>query len=750
MLKAGTILANRYEIVGRVGSGGMADVYKAKDGKLNRFVAVKVMKSEFKNNSDFVRKFTREAQAAAGLANPNIVNVFDVGDDNGIYYIVMELVEGITLKEYIEKKGKLSVREATSIAIQVCMGLAAAHSHGIVHRDVKPQNIIISTNGKVKVTDFGIARAASSNTISSNAMGSVHYSSPEQVRGGFADAKSDIYSLGITMYEMVTGRVPFDGDTTVAIAIKHLQDEMDPPSKYTPDLPYALEQIIYKCTQKDVNRRYASVDEVIEDLKRSLVDPNGHFVQLTPLSNHAQTIMISPAEMAAIKAGTTGGRSSRGTGSFDTVGAPNPDDMDETEDPDDEDDYDEEESSLFRSSSRRERSGSRSRSERDRDYDDEDDDDEGISGGLEKAMTIGGFIVGAIIIVILIYFIGRAAGIFHFGSSSSSQAESSSVESSAESSSEDAAMVEVPDLMGLSEQDAQARLTNSGLGSKYQGEEASDTVAEGSICRQDPAAGTKVAPNTTINYYRSSGPSSTSLPNVVGMTLSEAQSQLSAAGFTNVTVEQSTSDTVAINTVISMSPEAGTSTASSEEITLVVSTGTEESSEAESSDSGAMITVSSYTGLSQEDATSAAQNAGLAVNIEQASSSDVAAGEVIAQSIESGTQVPSGTTITFIINTEGAAPYEASSEASNTSSDGTWIANESLGNPSNYTGGAYRLTLEQNGQESLIVEGDSISFPYRLSVVGASGTSEGVVYLYELVNGSYVKRANWTVPFSKS
>lgn len=240
MLKSGMMIGERYEIISRIGTGGMADVYKAKDSKLNRFVAVKVMKSEFREDKNFITKFKREAQAAAGLANPNIVNVFDVGEDDGVYYIVMELVEGITLKEYISKKGRLSVREATSIAIQVCMGLEAAHAQNIVHRDVKPQNIIISTDGKVKVTDFGIARAASSNTISSNAMGSVHYSSPEQVRGGYADSKSDIYSVGITIYEMLTGRVPFDGDTTVAIAIKHLQDEMEAPSKFAPDLPRSL------------------------------------------------------------------------------------------------------------------------------------------------------------------------------------------------------------------------------------------------------------------------------------------------------------------------------------------------------------------------------------------------------------------------------------------------------------------------------------------------------------------------------
>lgn len=272
----------------------MADVYKAKDHKLNRFVAMKVLKPEFSADTNFIRKFQREAQAAAGLAHPNVVNVFDVGEDHGVNYIVMELVEGITLKEYISKKGKLTVKEATSIAIQVSMGLEAAHNRNIVHRDIKPQNIIISTDGKVKVTDFGIARVATSNTISTNAMGSVHYSSPEQVRGGYSDFKSDIYSLGITMYEMVTGRVPFDGDTTVAIAIKHLQDEMAPPSKYVPDLPHSLEEIILKCTQKSPDRRYSTLAELINDLKHSLIDPDGNFVNISPLSNHAQTVMITP------------------------------------------------------------------------------------------------------------------------------------------------------------------------------------------------------------------------------------------------------------------------------------------------------------------------------------------------------------------------------------------------------------------------------------------------------------------------
>ena len=266
------LIGDRYEILEKVGTGGMSDVYKAKCHKLNRFVAVKVLKQEFGENETFVSKFKVEAQAAAGLMHPNIVNVYDVGNENGINYIVMELVEGITLKKYIEKKARLSVKEAISIAIQVSMGIEAAHNNHIIHRDIKPQNIIISKDGKVKVTDFGIAKAATSNTITSNVMGSVHYTSPEQARGGFSDEKSDIYSLGITLFEMLTGRVPFNGDTTVAIAIKHIQEPMPTPRDYVAEIPISVEQIVYKCTQKSPDRRYQSMDELIIDLKRSLMN----------------------------------------------------------------------------------------------------------------------------------------------------------------------------------------------------------------------------------------------------------------------------------------------------------------------------------------------------------------------------------------------------------------------------------------------------------------------------------------------
>ena len=296
MIRKGMFIGDRYEIVDKVGSGGMSDVYKALDHKLNRYVAVKVLKEEFSEDKNFVSKFKVEAQSAAGLTHPNIVNVYDVGEDNGIYYIVMELVEGITLKKYIEKKGKLSIKESVSIAIQVAQGIEAAHNNHIIHRDIKPQNVIISREGKVKVADFGIARAASSNTINSNAMGSVHYISPEQARGGYIDEKSDIYSLGISLYEMITGKVPFEGDSTVTIALQHINEELPSPKIDVPELPVSVEKIIEKCTQKKAEHRYLKVATLISDLKRALVTPDEDFVVIVPTVSTDATIMITDDE----------------------------------------------------------------------------------------------------------------------------------------------------------------------------------------------------------------------------------------------------------------------------------------------------------------------------------------------------------------------------------------------------------------------------------------------------------------------
>ncbi len=283
MLQTGMLLAGRYEILQQIGSGGMAYVYRAIDYKLNRHVAIKVLKEEYCKDKSFVAKFRMEAQAAAGLSHANIVGVYDVGENGALHYFVMELIEGITLKEYITRKGKLAIKESIGVAIQIAQGLEAAHNRHLVHRDIKPQNIIISRDGKIKVTDFGIARAITDETTNMyKAAGSVHYISPEQARGGYCDERSDIYSLGITMYEMVTGRVPFDGETTVAVAIAHMNEAIVPPSQYESTIPLALEQIIIKCVQKKPERRYSSCAELIVDLRQAIVTPEEGFVRFAP------------------------------------------------------------------------------------------------------------------------------------------------------------------------------------------------------------------------------------------------------------------------------------------------------------------------------------------------------------------------------------------------------------------------------------------------------------------------------------
>ena len=303
MLNPGTYLQDRYEILEKIGSGGMSVVYKARCHTLNRLVAIKVLKEEFASDENFVSKFKMEAQAAARLSHPNIVNVYDVVDEESLHYIVMELIEGITLKSYIEKKGFLESKEAIGIAIQVAQGIAAAHEHHIIHRDIKPQNMIISRDGKVKVADFGIARAVSSQTIGSNAVGSVHYISPEQARGGYCDERSDIYSFGITLYEMVTGKVPFEGDNTVSVALAHLEDPVVPPGEYHAEIYPGLEDIILRCTRKKPDRRYPSMEEVIRDLRRVLMDPDCDIYSTEEAKEEAdlsQTRPITRGELSQI------------------------------------------------------------------------------------------------------------------------------------------------------------------------------------------------------------------------------------------------------------------------------------------------------------------------------------------------------------------------------------------------------------------------------------------------------------------
>lgn len=746
MLKSGMIIAERYEILGKIGTGGMADVYKAKDHKLNRFVAVKVLKAEFREDTTFIRKFRSEAQAAAGLTHPNIVNVFDVGDDEGLYYIVMELIEGITLKDYISKKGKLSVKEATSIAIQVSMGLETAHSHGIVHRDVKPQNIIISTDGKVKVTDFGIARAASSNTISSNVMGSVHYSSPEQVRGGYSDEKSDIYSLGITLYEMVTGKVPFDGDTTVAIAIKHLQEEMVAPSVYTPELPYSLEQIIYKCTQKSVDRRYNKMEDVIADLKHSLIDPQGDFVKLTSVDNDAKTVIISDEELGTIK--HTPKQKLRAE----------VEELEKEVYADDFEDGDEEEEEEYR---RRKERRERQKRKRKR--------------GPGRGVTIAALILGAVLLIGIVVVIIKSTGLLEKKEPAANGKEQTQEEQSNK-------MVEVPALTGKTEAEAKELANSLHIGVQMIGEEASNQE-KGRISSQDIPAGTEVQEYSTLKYYISKGAQEVTIPDIDGKTGIEAQQLLEDLGL-QVEIQKEYSDLDEDGYILvdpgyaySVSPEPGATAKSGDKVTLVISRGLDYGE-------GVEVEIPSVVGLTEDEAVTTLGKF-LLIDIQQQQSADVAAGEVISQTPEPYSYGDPDTTNIAIVVSSGNQPPSDTEEAAGTqgetgTSDGTQIASDTsqtsqitdeavqqataagevwkctqgLNTPDGYSGGPARLELIQyvNGvpKASVISEGTSLQFPYQLDITGVPGVAEGTLYLSEEVQGSYQNIGEYSITFEKA
>ena len=613
MLTEGMFVGDRYEIVNKIGTGGMSDVYKAKDHTLGRFVAIKVLKPEFSEDVNFVTKFRTEAQSAAGLEHPNIVNIYDVGSENGMHYIVMEYVEGITLKTYIEKKGQLTFKEAVSIAIQVGRGIEAAHNKGIIHRDIKPQNIIISTEGKVKVTDFGIARAATSNTISSDVMGSVHYASPEQARNGFVDGKSDIYSLGIVMYEMVTGRVPFDGDTTVAVAIQHLQEEIVPPSAYAPNLPISMEKIILKCTQKNPDRRYESMTALLADLRKALISPNEDFVVIAPVSQE-KTRVIGEEEINKIKQET-----SNIYLSDEDVVSHNQNHRDKFEKRDrfEEDDEDDEEA-----------------------YD--DDELEEMNPKMDKAITIMGIAAGVIIVALIIFILVSFFGNFKFGGSSN--------KANTETSETQADGIEVPDLKGFTFDEAKEQLNAKGLGIKNAGTVASDQYDEGQIVSQTPDALTKAEANTTVEVTLSSGKGEVSVPPVTGMDETTAYNTLTNSGFTPVKDYAYSAD-VAQGNVIEQSPNAGSLAKAGDNVKIVISRG-EEQAEATS------VAVPGVTGLTEDAARSAIQNVGLAVgNVSSAYSDSVASGQIISQSPVVDTAVDAGTAVDFVVSM-GAEPAQ--------------------------------------------------------------------------------------------
>ena len=568
MIRTDTILAGRYQILELIGSGGMADVYKAADLKLSRPVAVKVLKQHLSEDAAFVKRFQVEGQAAASLNNPNIISIYDVGSQNGIYYIVMELINGITLKEYIRRKGMLTARETMAITAQVAVGLRAAHAKHIVHRDIKPQNIILSREGKVKVTDFGIARAITDETKSTNnnnAMGSVHYIAPEQAKGLMCDERSDIYSLGIVMYEMITGQVPFDKESSIAVALAHMNETMVPPSDLNIDCPVALEQIIFRCTQKSRERRYHNCTELLADLKIAVSSPDFNFEKQEQENlMKSDTLVFSPEEVENVRRMSSGSAVTVVNGENDTAELPQENG----------------------NGSRRVSIDDRDKRRRNRDtgglfHEDQREDEK---NSFDRIVLLTGVIVGAVIICLIIYIVASLSGCLQNdagkkpsgGSSQTYPSESyvQPVDEEPDTEEEEIQTVEtipedefdpetqtiVPNVVGMKLQLAINTLQNADLEYKISSNIMySDEYKIGLICKQNYEEGTRVPKNTVIIIYMSQGTDKFEIKeSYVGGPIAAFRNDISKfTDIINVEYEKVLDENIPANTIISIEPSSG-------------------------------------------------------------------------------------------------------------------------------------------------------------------------------------------------
>lgn len=548
----GRILGNRYEIIEKVGNGGMATVYKATDLVLKRYVAVKVLRDEFTTDEEFIKRFETEAQSAARLVHPNIVSIFDVGVDNGIYYIVMELIKGKTLKEIIvEERGPLPWKWSVNVAIQIASALEMAHKNNIIHRDIKPHNIIITEDGIAKVTDFGIAKAVSNSTITAfgTTIGSVHYFSPEHARGGYTDAKSDLYSLGVVMYEMVTGKVPFDADTPVSVALKHMQEEPVPPIEMNPHLPEAVNKIILKALKKDPMYRYQTATELLEDLRMALKNPSGDFIDEEDYDPTARTQKISTQDVERMQK-----RNNKKENKLVTF--------------------------------------------------------------IKNHKVLSSFIG-----LILLFCIAFGGTMLVLNLTNPKE-------------------VEMPNIVGLTKDEAQQRIEGAKLKFEVASEEYNKDVEENHVISQDPTyveGYNKVKEGSTVKVVLSKGTEKTKVPKVVGMSQEDAVTAIEDAKLKAEIVEEA-SKKVQEGYVISQETDANTEVDAGETVKIHVSTGVEK------------VTVQSVIGKSQEEAKKILQDLGFVVTVTTTEDSSKDNGVVLKQSLDEGKSVEKGSAITITVN----------------------------------------------------------------------------------------------------
>lgn len=703
MLKPGDYLQGRYEILSLIGTGGMSEVYQAKCHTLNRLVAIKVLKEEYSQDSNFVSKFKMEAQAAAGLSHPNIVSVYDVVDEADLHYIVMELIEGITLKSYILKKGHLGIKETIGIAIQVAQGIAAAHDQHIVHRDIKPQNMIISRDGKVKVADFGIARAVSTQTIGMNAVGSVHYVSPEQAKGGYSDARSDIYSLGITIYEMVTGRLPFEGDNTVTVALAHLEDAITPPSVLNPEVTPSLDRIILKCTSKRPSQRYQDAYELVADLRHALVDPEDHFLRKEPEIDESSPTVVRGKEEITLILDSQRKNQGKTQEHTDRSGAERAEWQERTE--------------------RVDRTGA-DRTERRRTGAKKKVDSE-VNPQMEKLFTTIGVVAAIIIVAVVVVIFAKLGGIFHLGSGTIGKSTEAAITQQEELSSTES---RVPKLLGMTEEQAMTALNEAFLKIRYEYAESEDEK-EGLVIGQNVAEGTIVSKQSEVLVTIGEGSGKIDLAelSLENKNVEAAKALLEAQKLT-VVVQEENNETIAQGTVLRYTPER---VDPGETVVLTVSAGPVLP----------MVPMPLIEGMTEENAQVVLDTFGLTLGErKEEKSEEVEKGKIIHQEVEAKTETPEGTAVGYTVSIGKGTKFVAAI-------NDDFQLRDLFGPSSGDTFIEVSIVMKQvvNGENvtKVIMEprelSGSITLPIHYNIDGADGVLTGELQVLDLTNDKVLK-----------